>query len=104
MKVTKVTKPKNGLPRWMRLANPLTKEDPVLIMKGHYPQYVFEISGTKVEPDSISFEYKDSTVFITVRKDIDHFGPPPERFLIEMCEWYRRSKLRPTFNRLNAAV
>lgn len=102
MKVTMVNRPNNGLPRWMKLANPLTKHEPVLIMKGHFPQYVFEISSTKVDAESVAFEYKDSKVYITVRKDIDHFGPPPERYFFEMCDWYRRSKLRPSINRLNA--
>lgn len=100
MKVTMVNKPNHGLPRWMRLANPLAEHDQVLVMKGHYPQYVFEISSSKVDPESVTYVYKDATVFITVRKDIDHFGPPPERFFQEMCDWYRRSKLRPTFHRL----
>ncbi|TDB64654.1 hypothetical protein [Arundinibacter roseus] len=100
MKVTVVSKPNNGLPRWMRLINPISANDPILILKGHYPQFIFEISGKPVSDTSMAFAYKEIELFITVRKDVDQFGDPPKSCLKEMCNWYCKSNYKPTFRQL----
>ncbi|MPR32348.1 hypothetical protein [Salmonirosea aquatica] len=104
MKVTILNKPNSGLPRWMKLVDPVTKKDSVLILKGHFPQYIFELSAGQVESDSILYSFRNSKFYITVRKDIDNFGAPPERFLVEMCTWYKNSRIRPTLQRISSVA
>ncbi len=100
MKVAILNKPNYGLPRWMKLMDPGTSKDSILILKGHFPQYIFELSAEQVEDDSIPYSFKNTKFYVTVRKDMDHFGVPPERFLAEMCTWYKNSRIQPTLHRI----
>ena len=102
MKVAVLAKPNYGLPRWMKLVDPGIKKDSILIFKGHFPQYIFELSAEPVEDDSFLYEFRNTRFYITVRKDIDNFGAPPDRFLNEMCTWYKNSRARPTLHRITS--
>jgi hypothetical protein len=104
MNVCILTKPNFGLPRWMKLMDPDVRKDSVLILKGHFPQYIFELSAEQVEDGSIPYSFKNTNFYITVRKDMDNFGNPPERFLTEMCAWYKNSRIRPTLHRISSVA
>jgi hypothetical protein len=104
MKVAVLNKPNSGLPRWMKLMDPGVSKDSILILKGHFPQYIFELSAEQMEDDSIPYSFKNTKLYITVRKDMDNFGVPPERFLAEMCTWYKNSRIQPTLHRIASVV
>lgn len=79
----------------MVLSSPDQAQRSITILRGHYPQYIFEIVPPGVETDYQLIEFKGGIYHITVRRDIDEKGTPPVSYLIEMLIWYQRAGLTP---------
>lgn len=93
--VNVLKKKPNGLSKWMVLSNPEQTQQSIMILRGHYPQYIFEIIQPGSETNHQLVEFKGDTYQIAVRRDIDEKGIPPVSYLIEMLLWYQRARLNP---------
>ncbi|TDB69072.1 immunoglobulin domain-containing family protein [Arundinibacter roseus] len=100
MKSVIIKKPGNGLSRWMLLSDPLAKKDSGLVLKGHYPQYIFEIVSPNEDPECLKVDFAGATHYVMVRKAINDNGEPPERYLVEMLKWYTQVKAKPTLQEI----
>jgi hypothetical protein len=97
-----VRNPSNKLARWMIASIPDAKKDSVLILKGTYPSYLFEIVPPNPDPECFHVEFAGNVHYIKVKIDIDNMGNPPQSYFQEMLQWYSKSKARPTLNRINS--
>lgn len=97
-----VKNPSNRVSRWLVTVNSDAKKGSVMILKGRYPSYLFEIVPPSNDPDCISVEYKDENYQVKVLRDFDKAGLPPQSYLIEMIEWYTKNKFRPALKTINA--
>lgn len=86
----------------MIASDPFVKKDSVLILKGKFPLYLFEIVPPTDDPDCMKVEYKNVIYHVRVKHDLDKMGTPPKSYLWEMLDWYARSKARPTLREINA--
>lgn len=98
-----VKNPSNKLARWMIATDPDSKSTSVLILKGTFPSYMFEIVAPNDNPECYTLEYAGIVHFIRVRQDIDSMGAPPHSYMQEMLQWYSRCKIRPTLQRINSS-
>jgi hypothetical protein len=96
-----VRNPSNKLARWMIASTPDSKGLSVLILKGTYPSYLFEIVPPNDDPECFTIEFAGNVHYIKVKLDIDKMGNPPQSYLLEMLQWYSKSKARPTLNRIS---
>jgi len=97
-----IKKSGNGLSRWMLLSDPTSKKESGLVLKGHYPQYIFEIVPPNDDPECIQVELSGKAHYIMVRKFISDSSEPPVRYLVEMLKWYAKTKSKPTLNEINS--
>lgn len=101
-KTVVIKKPGNGLSRWMLLSDPMSKKESGLVLKGHYPQYIFEIVSPNEDPECIQVELAGKVHYVMVRKFISDGSEPPMRYLVEMLKWYAKTKAKPTLNEINS--
>lgn len=98
-----VKNPSNKLARWMIATDPAeSKANSVLVMKGTYPSYLFEIVPPTNDPECYAVEFGGSLHYVRVKQDIDKMGPPPHSYMQEMLQWYSKCKMRPTLQRINS--
>ncbi len=101
---TVVVKNPSKLARWMVATDPESKANSVLILKGTYPSYLFEIVPPNDDPACYAVEFGGGMHYIRVRQDIDKMGPPPQSYMLEMLQWYSKCKMRPTLQRINSST
>lgn len=97
-----VKNPSNKLARWMVAVNPDSKSNSILILKGTFPSYLFEVIPPTTEPDCYVIEHAGNMHYIRVKLDVDKMGPPPLSYMHEMLQWYSKSRTRPTLQRINS--
>jgi hypothetical protein len=79
---------KKGLPKFVMLSDPNEKlEGRQLILRTEYPRYIFEINRPD-DPEQQEFDVQGNKVWITVNKDLNSAGPPPDTYLKEAVRWY----------------
>lgn len=85
----------------MVASNPSHSMTSILILKGKYPSYLFEIVPTDPNNECHQVEFQGMKVTIKVRRDFDSFGTPPKSYLIEMLTWYTANKLKPGLDQIS---
>ncbi len=84
----------------MVASNPSKIENSILILKGKYPSYLFEIIPADSDTECLRVDFQGLTHCIKVRRDFDGFGTPPKSYLIEMLTWYTANKLKPGIDQI----
>lgn len=97
-----VKNPSNRLARWMVAQVPDSKKSSVMILKGTYPSYLFEIVPPTNDTECHKIEFAGAIHYIKVKSDIDKMGPPPHSYMQEMLQWYTKCRIKPTLNRINS--
>ncbi|TDB64567.1 hypothetical protein [Arundinibacter roseus] len=97
-----LNKPVQDLSRWMLVSDPLNSDGRFYVLKGHYPQYLFEIVPKSECTDGHSIAYRGETYYINIRKDIDNRGKPPISYFLEMLAWYTKIGAKPSLAEINA--
>lgn len=97
-----IRKPGKGLSRWMLVSDPLIKRSSGTVLKGHHPQFIFEIVPPNDDPNCIQVEFEGSTHYIMVRKGAEDQSPPPLKYLLEMLKWYTSVKAKPSLQEIGA--
>ncbi|TDB67084.1 hypothetical protein [Arundinibacter roseus] len=96
-----IKKKKEGFEKWLVLINPGSHHKSVLILRGHYPQYIFEIVAPTSDPDHYKVDFKGDIYFIKVRRDFDKKGEPPVSYMRELLQWYHKTRLTPRLSDIN---
>lgn len=71
-----------------------------MVLKGHHPQFIFEIVPPNNSPDCLKIEYEEATYHIMVLKFPSDQVDPPTRYLIEMLKWYAAVKAKPSLQEI----
>ncbi|TDB60016.1 hypothetical protein [Arundinibacter roseus] len=101
MNVTKISKPNDGLPRFMLLQSPENSSDTILVYKSRYPSYIIEISSRALTSASFKYIFKGFDLYVTVRKDFDSCGNPSKSHLDDLCTWYTKNGTEPSIKKIS---
>lgn len=104
LKTSIVKSPSNNVARWMVAYVPDSKSNSALVLKGTYPSYLFEIVPPTQSSNCIKIDFHGETYHILVKIDIDKAGAPPNSYLMEMLQWYSKSKAKPTLAKINSSI
>lgn len=93
--------PREELPRWMLVSDPLRPLGGAYVFKGHFPQYLFEIRPSRQAENCYAIKYRSESYYINIIRDFDNRGKPPLSYFIEMLAWYKKVGARPTLDEIN---
>lgn len=98
-----IRKPGKGLSRWMLLTDPLTKKTSGsgLVLKGHHPQFIFEIVPPNDDPDCHKVDFQGTTHYVMVRKCSHEEEASPTKYMVEMLKWYTSVKAKPSLREIS---
>ncbi len=102
IKTVVIKKTSAGLPKWMLLVDPQHESGTALILKGHYPQYIYEIVPPNDDPDCYKVSYYGRMHHIMLRKSIESDAAAADRYLLEMLAWYAGCGVRPTLQQIHS--
>lgn len=102
MKTVVIKKLSTGLPKWMLLVDPQYESGTALILKGHYPQYIYEIVPPNDDPDCYRVSYYGRTHHIMLRKCLESDAAVADRYLLEMLGWYASCDVRPSLQQIHS--
>lgn len=75
---------KKGLSKFNRL---IDSQNRILILRTQYPCYIFEINP-KDAIDIVQVTLSFGTFNVSLKKDLNNYGPPPESYYEEAARWF----------------